>query len=137
MLDIASFFQYYQIVRSWRVQIRRKGRYASETFLRREDARRWALEAEVQADRGETPSSSRVARVKTFGELIDLHMEDMAAVGKTPLQSKAATLDLLQREPGKCRISSLDRERLIRFGRERADQGAGPISWASISGRSS
>lgn len=25
-----------------RVQIRRKGRYASETFLRRDDAHRWA-----------------------------------------------------------------------------------------------
>ncbi|TPJ76674.1 hypothetical protein FJ419_17490 [Mesorhizobium sp. B2-6-2] len=24
---------------SWRVQVRRKGRYASETFLRRDDAR--------------------------------------------------------------------------------------------------
>lgn len=27
---------------AYRVQIRRKGRYASETFLRRDDAHRWA-----------------------------------------------------------------------------------------------
>ncbi|QUD87900.1 hypothetical protein [Phenylobacterium montanum] len=28
---------------SWRVQVRRKGRYTGEIFLRREDARKWAL----------------------------------------------------------------------------------------------
>jgi len=34
---------------SWRVQVRRKGRYVSETFLRRDDARRWATDAEAAA----------------------------------------------------------------------------------------
>jgi hypothetical protein len=52
----------------------------------------------------------------------------MTVVGKTPLRSKAATLDLLKRELGKCKISALDRERLIKFGRRRADQGAGPVT---------
>lgn len=28
---------------SWRTRVRRKGRYISETFLRCEDARQWAL----------------------------------------------------------------------------------------------
>ena len=76
---------------SWRVQVRRKGRYVSETFLRRDDGRRWAMEAERQIDRGETPNYSRIARLKTFGELIDLHIDDMRDVGKAPLRSKAAT----------------------------------------------
>jgi hypothetical protein len=29
---------------SWRVQVRHKGRYVSESFQRREDARRWATD---------------------------------------------------------------------------------------------
>jgi len=37
---------------SWRVQVRRKGRYVSETFQLREDAPRWATDAERQVDRG-------------------------------------------------------------------------------------
>ncbi len=115
---------------SWRVQIRRKGRYVSETFLRRDDARIWAVDAERQIDRGEAPTESRIARLKTFGELIDLHIEDMCAVGKAPLRSKAATLDMLKKQLGKCNTASLDRERLIRFGRDRAAQGAGPVRLA-------
>ena len=41
---------------SWRVRVRRKGRYVSETFLRRDGARRWALGAKFRVDRGEPPS---------------------------------------------------------------------------------
>ncbi|MDG4896905.1 hypothetical protein P9272_25390 [Mesorhizobium sp. WSM4976] len=55
---------------SWCVQVRRKYRYVSETFLRRDDARRWAIETERQLDGGKTPTKSRVARLKTFGELM-------------------------------------------------------------------
>jgi hypothetical protein len=81
---------------SWRVQVRLKGRYVSETFLRRDDVRHWATETERQVDRGETPTKSRIARLKTFGELIDLHIDDMCDVGKSPRRSKAAALDMLQ-----------------------------------------
>lgn len=112
----------------WRVQVRRKGRSLSETFVRHEDAKTWGLGAERQIDRGETPASSRIAKLRTFGELIDLHVEDMCAVGKAPRRSKAATLDYLKREIGACNMVELDRERLIRFGRERAEQGAGPVT---------
>ena len=51
---------------SWRVQVRRKGRYVSETFLRRDDARRWATETERQVDRGETPTKFPHSAQKTF-----------------------------------------------------------------------
>ncbi|WP_189476220.1 hypothetical protein [Mesorhizobium sp. M2A.F.Ca.ET.043.05.1.1] len=91
------------------------------------NARRWPTETERQVDRGETPTKSRVARLKTFGELIDLHIGDICDVGKSPRRSKAAALDMLQRHLGKCNIAALDRERLILFGRERAAQGAGPL----------
>ncbi len=113
---------------SWRAQVRRKGRYVGETFRRHEDAKRWAIEAERQIDRGETPESSRISRIRTFGQLIDLHIEDMSAVNRAPRRSKAATLSLLKRQLGSCNMLQLDRERLIRFGRQRADQGAGPVT---------
>jgi integrase len=113
---------------SWRAQVRRKGRYVSETFLRREDARRWATDAERQIDRGETPTPSRVARLQTFGDLIELHIADMCEVGKAPGRSKDATLNMLKRQLGKLNMTELDRECLVKFGRRRAAQGAGPVT---------
>jgi len=113
---------------AWRVQVRRKGRSLSETFIRFEDAKRWAIDAERQIDRGETPSSARVARVQTFSDMVDLHIEDMCAVGQAPRRSKAATLNALKRELGSCNMVSLDRDRLVRFGRARAAEGAGPMT---------
>lgn len=113
---------------SWRAIVRRKGRYISETFRRRADASAWALEAERQIDRGETPKSWRIARLQTFGDLIDLHIADMEDVGRAPGRSKGATLRMLKRELGSRNILDLDRERVIRFGRKRAEQGAGPVT---------
>lgn len=113
---------------SWRVQVRRKGRYVSETFLRREDARRWATDAERQVDRGETPNQSKISRLSTFGALVDLHITDMKEVGRAPGRSKDATLKMLKRELGKVSLAELDRERIVRFGRKRAAQGAGPTT---------
>lgn len=112
----------------WRVQVRRKGHCLSETFLRRDDAKTWATETERQIDRGETPKPSRIAGLSTFGELIDLHIADMKEVGKAPGRSKDATLRMLKRRLGRLRLEQLDRERLLRFGRERAAEGAGPVT---------
>ena len=47
--------------------MRRKSRYISETFRRKDDARAWALDAERQIDRGEAPKASRNAKPRTFG----------------------------------------------------------------------
>lgn len=113
---------------TWRVQVRHKGRYVSETFLRKDDARRWAVEAETKIDRGETPTPSRVARLNTFGDLIDLHIADMAAVGKAPRRSKAATLEMLKRRLGKLKMVELDRPCIIKFGRDRSAEGCGPVT---------
>lgn len=84
----------------WRVQIRRKGRSISETFVSHDDAKRWALEAERQVDRGSAPLNPRIARIRTFGELIDLHIRDMCEVGKAPGRSKDVTLAMLKRRSG-------------------------------------
>jgi integrase len=113
---------------SWRVQIRHKGRYVNETFLRRDDARRWATDTEARIDRGEAPLPSRIARLETFGDLIDLHIADMCAVGKAPRRSKAATLNMLKRKLGKLKMVELDRARLIKFGRDRGAEGCGPVT---------
>lgn len=69
---------------SWRAQVRHKGRYVSESFQRREDARRWATEMEGRIDRGELATSARARGIATFGQLIDLHVADMKDVGKAP-----------------------------------------------------
>ncbi len=113
---------------SWRAQVRRKGRYVSETFLRREDARTWATEAERSIDRGLPPAQSRVKRLRTFGELIDLHVADMKEVGRAPGRSKDATLAMLRRELGELPVEEIDRERLVKFGRKRAAESAGPVT---------
>ena len=113
---------------TWRVQVRRKGRSFIENFVRYEDAKRWAVDAERQIDRGETPTLSRIAKLRSFSDLIDLHIADMKEVGKAPGRSKAATLAMLKRKLGKLSMLELDRERVVKFGRERALQGAGPTT---------
>jgi len=115
---------------SWRVQVRHKGRYVSESFQRREDARRWATDMEGRIDRGEMPTSARARGIATFGDLVDLHIADMCEVAKAPGRSKDATLAMLKRELGKLRITQLDRELIVQFGRTRAAQGAGPVTVA-------
>lgn len=112
----------------WRAQVRRKGRAISETFLRHQDAKDWATDREREIDRGEPPRSSRIAGLRTFGDLIDLHIDDMKEVGKAPRRTKEATLLALKRELGGVKITDLNRERIVEFGRDRMRQGAGPTT---------
>ena len=108
--------------------MRRKGKYVNETFLRRKDAEEWALEVERRIDRGE-PAFARSSRdAKTIGDLIRLHREDLREVGKRIGRSKAASLAFLEHRLGRLRIPELDRGRLIQFGKERAREGAGPVT---------
>jgi integrase len=113
---------------TWRVQVRRKGRSASENFVRYEDAKRWSVDAERQIDRGETPTVSRVGKLKTLSDLIDLHISDMKEVGKAPGRTKEASLAMLKRELGSLNMVEVDRERIVKFGRARAKEGAGPVT---------
>jgi integrase len=112
----------------WQVQIRLKGRKATETFIRYDHAREWASATETQVDNGRAPTGRRARKAKTLGALIDLHIDDMKDVGKPPQRSKTATLEMLQRKLGTLPLTQLDRERLIRFGRDRAKEGAGPVT---------
>jgi len=112
----------------WRVQVRRKQSYASETFLRHEDARKWAIATERRIDLGEAPRKAATADPTTFGDLVDLHVDDMREVGKAPRRSKRFTLDALKAKLGKVKFKNLTRERLIQFGKDRAKEGAGPVT---------
>jgi integrase len=113
---------------SWRVQVRRKGKYVNETFLRRKDAAEWALDVERRIDRGDTTLARSSRGAKTFGDLISLHRTDLKEVGKPIGRSKAASLTLLEKRLGRLRLPDLDRARLIQFGKERAREGAGPVT---------
>lgn len=59
---------------NWRAQVRRKGKYISNTFRRRADADTWALETERTIDRGLNPKAINPRSVHTFGDIIDLHI---------------------------------------------------------------
>ena len=56
---------------NWRVQVRRKNSYVSNTFRRRADAEAWALEAERTIDKGLDPKSVSPQDVKSFSDIVD------------------------------------------------------------------
>ena len=115
---------------NWRVQVRRKNRYVSETFRRRKDGEDWALDMERNIDRSGSPKPRAAVQAKTFGDIIDLHIEDMHEVGRPPRRSKAAVLEALKDALGTVKLPKLNREQLIEFGRQRAKEGAGPATLA-------
>jgi hypothetical protein len=49
-------------------------------------------------------------------------------VGELPRRSKAAVMEGLKISLGAVKLPDLTRERLIKFGRNRAKQGAGPAT---------
>ena len=115
---------------NWRVQVRRKNRYVAETFRRRKDGEEWALDMECNIDRSGSPKPRAAVRAKTFGDIIDLHVEGMLEVGRPPRRSKAAVMEALKEDLGSTKLPRLNRERLIEYGRKRAKEGAGPATLA-------
>jgi integrase len=113
---------------SWRVQVRRKGKYVNDTFLRRKDAEEWALEIERRIDRGEPPLAVSSRELRRFGDLVRLHRDDLQEVGERIGRSKNASLTFLEKRLGRLQLQELDRDRLIQFGQERAVEGAGPVT---------
>ena len=113
---------------NYRVQVRRKGQYASKTFRRKADADAWALEAERLSDQGHEINAPVITSFNSFGQLIDLHLKDMREVGKPLGRSKEYALRTLRKHLGKIKIPHLTRERFVEFGRKRAKMGAGPAT---------
>src|SRR5215510_7952452 len=103
---------------SWRVQVRRKREYVANTFVRRRDAEEWAIEIERSIDRGAPIRRSRPhEEPRTFSDLIALHLDDLAEVGKPVRRSKSM---VLKASLGRVSLKDMTRERLIEFERKRA-----------------
>jgi hypothetical protein len=102
---------------NWRVQVRRKNRYVSETFRRHKDGEDRALDMERNIDRKGTPKPKAAAQVRTFGDIIDLHVEDMHEVGRPPRRSKAAVLEALKESLGAVKLDALLGRSLRSFDR--------------------
>lgn len=54
----------------WRAQIRRKGQYVNETFLRSKDAEEWVLDMERRIDRQEPAVTRRSHDAQRFRNLV-------------------------------------------------------------------
>jgi integrase len=116
---------------SWRVQVRRKREYVANTFIRRRDAEEWAIEVERSIDRGIPIRHSRPhEQPRIFADLIALHLDDLAQVGKPVRRSKSMVLKALKTSLGRVKLKDITRDRLIEFGKKRAAQGAGPATLA-------
>jgi|CXWL01.1.fsa_nt_gi integrase len=120
---------------AWRAQVRRKGAYIAESFLRKTEAMTWAREAELAIDGGIKPPrrgqpTAKRTGAATFGQLVDQHLQDMADVKRVVQRSKRFTLELLKDEFGRTGHDALTRERLVEYGRKRARGGAGPATLA-------
>jgi hypothetical protein len=105
-----------------------EGKVCHDTFLRRKDAEEWALEIERRIDRGEPTLATSCPELRKFGDLVCLHCDDLRDVGKRIGRSKNASLAFLERKLGSLHLQALDRDRLINFGKERAREGAGPVT---------
>lgn len=114
----------------WRVQVRRKGKYVSRTFLLRSHADDWAIQSERLIDLGANPSKTKKGHPKTIACLIKLHLDDLREIGRQVGRSKLAVLKSLIEDIGSTRINDLDRVRLIEYGKMRSKQGAGPVTLA-------
>ena len=113
---------------AWRAQVRRKGRHLSKSFRLKSEAEAWAIQAERAIQLEKNPNGPSVSPKTTFGELIDLHISDLHEVGRPLLRSKAKCLEKLKADLGSERLNTLNRERLIAFGKSRAKEGAGPVT---------
>jgi len=116
---------------NWRVQVRRKGQYRSNSFKRKSEADAWALETERRIDRGDDVGLPDPSLAKTFADLVDLHINDLLEVGKRIRRTKRATLEALKRRLGHLRLDQITRERLIEFGKSRAKDGVSPSTLGS------
>ncbi|MEQ8401250.1 MAG: site-specific integrase [Silicimonas sp.] len=112
----------------WRAQVRRRGKYASNTFRLKSHADAWVVETERLIDLGGEPDKRRHGSPKTVADLVDLHMSDLQEVGRPLRRSKHAVMRALKCDLGATRLSHLDRARIIRYGKQRAKQGAGPVT---------
>lgn len=114
----------------WRAQVRRKRKYLSNTFRLKTQAHEWVRDVEHLIDIGGEPKKQSGRRAQTVGALVDLHLEDLRELGRPIRRSKMAVMETLKRDLGAIRIDRLDRSLLIQYGKQRAAEGAGPVTLA-------
>jgi hypothetical protein len=86
---------------------------------------------ERSIDRGAPIRRSRPQeQPRIFADLIALHLDDLAEVGKPVRRSKSMVLKALKASLGRVNLKDITRDRLIEFGRKRAAQGVGPATLA-------
>lgn len=112
----------------WRAQVRRRGQQLSRSFRLKSEAEAWAREAEIAMTSCKSAKAARISEKTSFATLINLHIDDMREVGKSPRRSKQKSLEKLKRDLGDVLLRDLTRERLIAFGKGRAKEGAGPVT---------
>ncbi|MDQ0509932.1 hypothetical protein [Ancylobacter amanitiformis] len=83
---------------------------------------------ERRIDRQEPAISRRSCDAKRFRDLVELHRRDMAEVGIRIRRSKDFCLTAIDEARGALKIGEFDRERLIKYGKDRAKGGAGPVT---------
>jgi integrase len=114
----------------WRAQVRRKGQYVSRSYRIKVEAETWAIDAERALTTGMSTNSISIDRRTSFGTLIEVHIKDSKEIGRPLLRSKAMCLEKLKSDLGREKLIGLTRERLIAYGKARANQGAGPVTLA-------
>ena len=57
----------------WRVQVRRQGKYVSNTFRLKTQAQEWVRDIEYLIDIGGEPKKQSGRKMQTVGALVDLH----------------------------------------------------------------
>ncbi len=81
------------------------------------------------ADRSpETDNETPISRRPTLLRSRRAPSPRLEEVGKVIGRSKTANLIVLEERLGQLRLPELDRERSIKFGKERALEGAGPVT---------
>jgi hypothetical protein len=116
--------------RSWRVLVRRRGKYVNNTFLRCKVAEELALEIERRIDRGEPSLALNSRELRRFGDLVRLRRDDLREVGKRIGRLKnVSALHFSGGRLERLRLQKLDRDQIIHFRKERAVEGTGPVTW--------
>lgn len=113
--------------KKWRAIVRKPGQPAiSKTFSTKGIAQTWAKEVELDIERG-VFQDPRQLEGHTLGEIIGRYREEMPEPGRT----KAACMNMLERELGDVTLRDLSKQRLLTYCRHRVkNHGTGPATLA-------
>lgn len=104
----------------WQVQIRRAGhRPFSKSFNVRKDALAWARQSEVQADRAELPTDTKVLHGMTLGDLVRRYSKSVSVRKKTGPTEQIVLRAFLARSICRRKLSELRTEDFAKYRDER------------------